>query len=127
MPETESVVSTDRRRSTRFSLRLALQCRCTDRSFDQTIPGEVVNISSKGLLFKATEALVPGEMVTAFIDWPADLDRRVQLQLVVEGQAVRRTDDCNAIRIERYEFKTRGVTRGVVAGSVRVIAGKASS
>jgi hypothetical protein len=82
-----------------------------ESDFNQTILGEVVNISSKGLLFKATEALVLGEKVTAFIDWPAYLDERVQLQLVVEGQVVRSTDDCTAIRIARYEFRTRGATR----------------
>ena len=76
---------TDRRRSFRFTLNLTIQCRCVESDLDQTIVGEVVNISSKGMLFKVTEAFLPGQMVTAFIDWPAYLDKRIRLQLVVDG------------------------------------------
>jgi hypothetical protein len=104
----------DRRRSARFTLSLAIQCRCIERDLDQTIVGEVVNISSKGLLVKVTEALLPGQMVTAFIDWPAYLDKRILLQLVVEGRIMRRTGDCTAISIEKYEFRTHGIGRVAV-------------
>ena len=98
----------DRRRNARFTLGLAVECRFADGNPDQSLPGEVVNISSKGLLIRGTAtALSTGQTVTACIDWPASLDNRVGLQLVVVGRVVRTTDDCAAIGIKRYEFRTR--------------------
>ena len=98
----------DRRKSARFSLGLAVKCRFTDPSFDRTLFGEVVNISSKGLLIRGTStSLSIGQTIRACIDWPASLDNRVGLQLVVVGRVVRTTDDCAAIGIKRYEFRTR--------------------
>ncbi len=70
--------------------------------------GESVNISRAGLLFTTTEAFLPGQVVKASIDWPVRLDHRVSLTLVVEGPIVRKTGDQAAMRIEKYEFRTRG-------------------
>jgi hypothetical protein len=97
----------DRRRSHRFSLRLPVRCRRIGRPCP-TIISETVNISSKGLLFTTTEALLPGQVVEAFIDWPARLDNHVRLTLVVEGPVVTKVGDRTAMRIERYQFRTRG-------------------
>jgi hypothetical protein len=99
---------TDRRRGARFTLGLAVECRFGDGNLDQTLLGEVVNISSKGLLIRATAtALWTAQTVTAWIDWPASLDNRVGLQLVVVGRVVRTTHDCTAIGIKTSEFRTR--------------------
>jgi PilZ domain len=98
----------DRRRNTRFVSGMPVKCRFADGKLAQTFLGEVVNISSRGVLLKGTaDGLSAGRKVTACIDWPAHLDNRVQLQLVVIGRVVRRTEDCTALQIETYEFRTR--------------------
>ena len=109
--------SADRRRSARFSLGLPAQCRFFEDNRDRTAIGQVENISSRGLLFKSGENLLPGQLVTAFIEWPAYLDKRVQLQLVVEGRVVRKTGFGCAILIEKHQFRTRGI--GVAAADLQ--------
>jgi len=78
---------------------------------DRIILGESLNISSKGLLFTTNEALLPGQVVEAFLDWPMLLDSRVRLTLVVEGVVVWAADGAAAMRIEKYEFRTRSNTK----------------
>lgn len=74
--------------------------------------GESLNISSKGMVFKTTETFEPGQVVEAFIDWPVLLDDCVRLTLFVEGVVVRSTGTQTAMRIEKYEFRTRGARPG---------------
>jgi hypothetical protein len=113
MPDITAPDTADRRTNRRFSLRLAVKCRRIEPRFllDRIIIGESLNISSKGLLFAATEAFLPGQVVEAFIDWPMLLDDHIRLTLVVEGVVVRTGEDRAAIRIEKYEFRTRGVAK----------------
>lgn len=109
-PEHLMRVIADRRGNRRFSLRMAIKCRQIEPPFtrNRVIAGESLNISSKGLLFTTTEAFQPGQIVEASIDWPVRLENRVRLALVVEGSIVRRADDYAAMRIDKYEFRTRG-------------------
>jgi hypothetical protein len=46
-------------------------------------------------------------MVEIAVNWPARLDGRCLLQLVATGRVVRSNGEAAAVRIERYEFKTR--------------------
>ena len=103
----------DRRANRRFSLRLAVKCRRIGPQvvLDRIILGESLNISSKGLLFKASEAFSPGQDVEAFIDWPMLLDGHVRLTLVVEGVVVWAANGHAAMRIEKYQFRTRSSTK----------------
>jgi hypothetical protein len=102
--------SGDRRRSSRFALRLAVKYKQMEPAvaLDGNCMGETVNISSSGLLFRASEAVDAGQFVKASIDWPARLNDNVRLTLVVEGPVVRKIGDHAAMRIEKYEFRTRG-------------------
>ncbi len=102
----------DRRNSHRFSLQLAVKCRQIAPPFTLTrnVLCETLNISSKGLVFATREAFQPGQVVQASIDWPMRLDKSVRLTLVVEGEIVRKADDHAAMRIDRYEFRTRKAT-----------------
>jgi hypothetical protein len=111
-PLAEEAKSANRRRTHRFSMRLAAKFRRIEprSSLDRIIVGESLNISSKGLLFTASEAFTAGEVVEAFIDWPMLLDSRIRLTLVIEGVILRTGKDRMAMRIERYEFKTRSIT-----------------
>ncbi|HEY3825108.1 MAG TPA: PilZ domain-containing protein [Bryobacteraceae bacterium] len=111
-PAEEEAKSANRRRTHRFAMHLAAKFRRIEprSSLDRIIVGESLNISSKGLLFTATEAFNVGEVVEAFIDWPMLLDSRIRLTLVVEGVIMRTAKDHMAMRIERYEFKTRSIS-----------------
>ena len=123
--ELESILNLrhNRRRGQRFSLRLAVEVRPIELpySFDRTIVGESVNISSSGLLFTTAQPLIPGQVVEASIHWPVRLDNRVPLTLFVVGRVVRKVGNKTAMRIERYEFRTRstaeGLSRRSAAGS----------
>jgi hypothetical protein len=66
-----------------------------------------LNISSKGLLFSTEEALQPGQLLQVSVDWPARLENQVPLKLVAEGRIVRNLNGLAAMRIDKYEFRTR--------------------
>jgi hypothetical protein len=68
---------------------------------------ETLNISSKGLLFPTEEPLQPGQLLQVSVDWPARLENQVPLKLVAEGRIVRNQNGLAAMRIDKYEFRTR--------------------
>src|SRR5579863_6609147 len=94
---------TDRRSRRRFSLRLAVRYRLIQPRLplDRDMAGESLNLSSTGLLFTAGEALLPGQVVEVFIDWPIRLHNGVRLTLVVEGTIVRSAGNHAAMHIEK--------------------------
>lgn len=99
----------DRRSSHRFPLHLVVKCRWIEphTNADRTVLSESLNISSKGLVLAPNEAFEPGQVIEASIDWPMLLDKRVPLTLIVEGEVVRKGPDHTAVRIDKYQFKTR--------------------
>jgi hypothetical protein len=107
----------NKRSSKRYTLGLALRCRPIEPQFRlaRILIGESLNISSKGLVFTTTESFEPGQIVEAFIDWPILLDDCVRLTLFVEGAVVRSTGNRTAMRIDKYEFRTRGARPGPIA------------
>jgi hypothetical protein len=72
-------------------------------------------MGSSGILFTTDEKLALGRMVEVSVNWPAKLDGSCPLQFVATGRVVRSESDKAAVRIERYEFKTRS-TQTVAAG-----------
>ncbi len=100
----------ERRRSIRFPVKLQVRCR-TGRYFDD-LSGEVLNMSSRGVLFTTDRKLEPSERVSLSISWPALLHDQVHLNLITEGEVVRAEPGRAAVRIDKYEFRTaaRGMT-----------------
>jgi len=49
-------------------------------------------------------------MVEISVNWPARLGGTCLLKFVATGRVVRADSDKAAIRIERYEFRTRGTS-----------------
>jgi hypothetical protein len=98
-----------------YDLRLAVNCRRIGPPLrvDRVVIGigESLKISSKDLLFTTTETFLPGQVVEACIDWPIRLNNGVRIALVVEGKVITSSDDSTAIRIDRYQFRTRGSVR----------------
>ena len=100
----------DRRTNARFPCRLAVSYQALEHPFfSGKATSETVNISSKGLLFAASEPLEPGQLLQVSVDWPARLDNEVPLKLVAEGRVIRIIDGQAAVRIDKYEFRTRKV------------------
>jgi len=73
-------------------------------------------MGSGGILFTTEEKLPMGRMVELSINWPARLDGTCPLKMVARGRVVRSEDTRAAVRIERYEFRTRRTSAMAAAG-----------
>ncbi|HYW43523.1 MAG TPA: hypothetical protein VE959_11750 [Bryobacteraceae bacterium] len=78
--------------------------------------GKTLNMGSGGILFTTEEKLPMGRMVELSINWPARLDGTCPLKMVARGRVVRSEDTRAAVRIERYEFRTRRTSAMAAAG-----------
>jgi PilZ domain len=98
----------DRRETSRFPVREDVRYRVLhSKSVQVSGSGKTLDMSSGGILFTTSEKLQPGRMVEVSVNWPARLDGTCPLQLVATGRIVRADGDTAAVRIERYEFRTR--------------------
>jgi hypothetical protein len=99
----------DRRANVRFPLQLAVSYRTFNpAACSGSSPLKSVNISSNGLLFEDNGTLQPGQRVQVSLEWPARLDQRIPLNLVVEGRILRSGNGLAVLKIFKHEFKTRG-------------------
>jgi hypothetical protein len=78
-----------------------------------------LNIGSSGILFTTEGHLPIGRMVELSVNWPARLDGVCPLQFVATGRVVRSEAQRAAVRIEKYEFKTRSMAT-MAAGATAV-------
>jgi hypothetical protein len=69
--------------------------------------GHTLNMSSRGVLFTTEAALPEDRLVEISVDCLVKLEGVCALKLVAVGRVVRTEPRCAAMRIERYEFKTR--------------------
>ncbi|MEO7141867.1 MAG: PilZ domain-containing protein [Bryobacteraceae bacterium] len=101
----------DRRTSDRFPIERDLNYKILNkRGAEEAGSGKTVNISSNGVLFTAGQILLPGRRVEIAISWPAQLNNKCALRLVARGRVVRFADGQAAIEIQKYEFRTHGLT-----------------
>jgi hypothetical protein len=100
----------DRRGTSRFPLQEELQYRLVNRSNRITGVGRTLNIGSSGILFTTEERLPLGRTVEISVNWPARLGGTCPLKFVALGRVVRADADKAAVRIERYEFRTRATS-----------------
>jgi hypothetical protein len=98
----------DRRGTGRFSVREEVRYRVVDKLAKVSGSGVTLNFGSGGILFTTRETLPVGRTVELSVNWPVRVGARA-LQFVATGRVVRSEDDTAAVRIERYEFKTRNV------------------
>ena len=98
----------ERRGTSRFPVREDVRYRVV-QSKGQKVSGAgtTLNIGSGGILFTTEDQLPVGRMVELSVNWPARLDGTCALQFVATGRVVRSEPTRAAVRIERYEFKTR--------------------
>lgn len=104
----ESRVLSERRENSRFPVREDIQYRVIQAKL-LSIAGEgrSLNISSGGILFTTEERLPLGKLVEVSVNWPARLGGACALKFVAVGRVIRAENGQAAVRIERYEFKTR--------------------
>ena len=100
-------LSSDRRSSVRVPVNLEVRYSVAGRRGPvENRSGRTIDVSGSGLSFTADRPLPVGEKLDLSIDWPFQLDGD-QLQLVASGVVVRTSGAVTALRIERYEFRTR--------------------
>jgi hypothetical protein len=97
----------ERRGTSRFPLREEVKYKMLNGKVVIAGSGKTLNIGSGGVLFSTEQRLPVGRMVELAVNWPARLDGTCPLKFVASGRVIRSEDDCAAVRIERYEFRTR--------------------
>ena len=114
LPGMLAIRNGDRRLTSRFPLQQEVRYRLVQsRSESARGVGQTVDISSGGILFTTTERLPLGRMVEVAVHWPARLNGTCALQFVARGRVVRSDGKTAAVRIQRYEFRTRAMTHAV--------------
>jgi hypothetical protein len=111
--------STERRRTSRFPVREDLKYKVMHKASKVTGVGKTLNIASGGILFTTEEQLPVGRTVEISVNWPARLDGTCPLKFVATGRVVRSESGWAAVKIERYEFKTRRVSEPALAGAAQ--------
>ncbi|MBZ5618011.1 MAG: PilZ domain-containing protein [Acidobacteriia bacterium] len=99
----------DRRGTSRFPLREEVTYKVLNtKAVKISGTGKTLNIGSGGILFTTEERLPIGRTVELSVSWPARLGGTCPLKFVAVGRVVRSDPDKAAVRIQSYEFKTRG-------------------
>ena len=97
----------ERRGTSRFPLREEVKYKLLHGKVVTMGSGKTLNIGSGGVLFTTEHRLPMGRMVEISVNWPARLDGTCALKFVATGRVIRSEEDRAAVRIERYEFRTR--------------------
>jgi len=102
----------DRRGSSRFPVREEVKYKVLQPSKAPPITGsgQTLNIGSGGILFTTEEKLPMGHTVELSVNWPARLDGTCPLKFVATGKVVRTDIGKAAVRIDKYEFRTRAAS-----------------
>jgi hypothetical protein len=100
---------TDRRETSRFPVTEDVKYTVIhSRALKTRGSGKTLNFGSGGLLFTTEERLPLGRTVELSVNWPALLGGKCPLQFVATGRVVRSENYRAAVKIQRYEFRTRG-------------------
>jgi len=81
--------------------------------------GRTLNISSKGILFEAEDALPTGRLIQLAMKWPFLLDGKRALRLHMRGTVIRSDTKYAAVEMAHYEFRTVAIVRANVASPAR--------
>jgi hypothetical protein len=112
---TDNHLSTDfggmseRRGTSRFPLCEEVKYKLLHGKITTCGAGRTLNIGSGGVLFTTEQRLPMGRMVELSVNWPARLDGTCPLKFVAVGRIIRSDNAKAAVRIERYEFRTRSM------------------
>jgi len=120
----KTLANHERRNRLRFPLNTELRYQISRRGHGEEIrgTGQVQNISSKGLAFRADRPLEVGLQLKVSMAWPAKLDNQCMLRLVFEGIVQRTQDDLVVLTIEHPEFRTAGKCTEATREELSVVA-----
>jgi hypothetical protein len=117
----------ERRLTSRFPIAEEIHFRTLDRrGAELRGSGTTVDIGSNGLLFTTETAVANGRMLELSLNWPVALDGTCPLKLVAVGRVVRIGEGVAAVKIEKYQFKTRRRTPAAAPAEVGKAAATAS-
>jgi hypothetical protein len=100
----------ERRNGSRFPLAEEVRFRPLDGSgmLQPDGTGTTVDMGRGGVLFTSAAPPTAGRLVEISVNWPVPLNGTCPLKFVAVGHVVRSTGTLAAVKIERYQFKTRG-------------------
>src|SRR5512132_1996167 len=97
----------ERRAKKRFPIERPVQFRFLyGASLGQVATGRAIDASSNGICLETDQELRVGDPLELLIDWPAQLNGVVPLQLVTAGCVIRVSGRNAAVSVARYEFRT---------------------
>jgi hypothetical protein len=114
----------ERRADRRYPLAAEVDYRTSNgRRWLTTGHGRTINISCSSVFFSTEEPVPAGTPIELSIPWPARLHGTVALNLLVTGTTAHVRDACVAVRIARYEFRTRSSrpNAGPFSGDKKVV------
>jgi hypothetical protein len=77
--------------------------------------GKTLELSSNEVRFTTQHLLKRGQRMRLAIDWPVMLDKTCRMKLEIFGCIVNCEPTEAAVKIQRYEFRTRGAQLAVMA------------
>jgi hypothetical protein len=104
-----------RRGHRRFPIQQEVRYQCVKGSRIFLVGvGRTLEISSREVRFTTEHPLERGQKMRVTMDWPALLDDTCRMKLEIFGWIVQSAPAEAAVKIERYEFRTRGAPLAVV-------------
>lgn len=105
-----------RRARRRFPIQQDVRYQCVKGSrIFATGVGRTLEISSREVLFTTQHALKKGQKMRLAVDWPALLDNTCRMKLEISGWIMDSDSGQAAVKIEKYEFRTRGALLAMIA------------
>jgi hypothetical protein len=103
------LIQGDRRNDRRYTAELSLEYRATGAgSRGECGSGKTIDIGRAGICFEGQHDLPVGTMTELSVDWPFLLQNCCPLRLLIAGRVIWSQAGRNALRINRYEFRTYG-------------------
>ncbi len=106
-PEPGRPVSADSHSKPRFTIDLPFRYNAGDQS-GRSGTGRVLNIGSSEVVVACRHQLEPGTPVELVIEWPAQLDGRIPIHLVMSGRVVRSDISGFAVGACQHRFQLVG-------------------
>jgi PilZ domain-containing protein len=105
---------TERRRHRRYPIVLGVQYRVTRGRAERLGSGTTLDVSRRGVLFRADDSLLAGSYVELTMEWPFLWKGVHPLTLVMRGQVVRSDGNEVAVRTREHELRVANVSSEAV-------------
>lgn len=99
----------ERRKSRRYPIECPVRFRLLGGGKpSETGQGTTLNMASRGLLVATDQLLPEGASVELAVEWPARLNARTGLRLIIQGSVLRSGEGKLAVLIRKHEFRLAG-------------------